>query len=183
MCFKLWAGLEAGSCGEALFRRSEGAGCGIGGIGPIVPGDGAAVRRERGEVVAASSRDRRCGVQADGWQDVLALGMLGCINRAFHLLEDAKGVRVEPLLPTGRCGARRVDDRRVISGIVHMLRIGARWRDCPAEYGPYTTIYNRFHRWSRQGVWFAVFEAPTGHSGAWGSVAIDSGPLNSLGQG
>jgi transposase len=62
----------------------------------------------------------------------------------------------------------------VISGIVHMLRIGARWRDCPPEYGPYTTIYNRLHRWSRQGVWFAVFEALTGHSGARGSVAIDS---------
>ncbi|MCW6533154.1 IS5 family transposase [Sphingomonas sp. MMSM20] len=78
------------------------------------------------------------------------------------------------MLPNGRCGARRVDDRRVISGIVHMLRIGARWRDCPPEYGPYTTIYNRFHRWSRQGVWFAVFEALSGYSGAWGSVAIDS---------
>jgi transposase len=78
------------------------------------------------------------------------------------------------LLPHGRKGARRVDDRRVISGIVHMLRIGARWRDCPPEYGPYTTIYNRFHRWSRQDVWFAVFEALTGYSEAWGSVAIDS---------
>jgi len=55
-----------------------------------------------------------------------------------------------------------------------MLRIGARWRDCPPEYGPFTTIYNRFHRWSQQGVWFAVFEALTGHSGVWGSTAIDS---------
>jgi transposase len=36
-----------------------------------------------------------------------------------------------------------------------------RWRDCPPQYGPCTTIYNRFHRWSRQGVWFAVFEALT----------------------
>lgn len=53
-----------------------------------------------------------------------------------------------------------------------MLRIGARWRDCPPQYGPYTTIYNRFHRWSQQGVWFAVFEALTGYSGAWGAVAI-----------
>ena len=44
--------------------------------------------------------------------------------------------------PTGR----RVDDRRVISGIVHMLRSGTRWRDCPPDYGPYTTIYNRFNR-------------------------------------
>jgi len=96
------------------------------------------------------------------------------MGKQLTWLSDAEWARIEPLLPRGRCGARRVDDRRVISGIVHMLRIGARWRDCPAEYGPYTTIYNRFHRWSRQGVWFAVFEALTGHSGAWGSVAIDS---------
>lgn len=67
-----------------------------------------------------------------------------------------------------------MDDRRVISGIVHMLKIGARWRDCPTEYGPYTTIYNRFNRWSRQGVWFEIFEALTGHSGVWGTVAIDA---------
>ncbi len=96
------------------------------------------------------------------------------MSKSLTWLSDAEWERIEPLLPRGRCGARRVDDRRVISGIVHMLRIGARWRDCPCEYGPYTTIYNRFHRWSRQGVWFAVFEALTGHSGAWGAVAIDS---------
>ena len=94
--------------------------------------------------------------------------------RQVTWLSDAEWARIEPLLPSGRSGARRVDDRRVISGIVHMLRIGAPWRTCPPEYGPYTTVYNRFHRWSRQGVWFAVFEALTGHSGVWGSVAIDS---------
>ncbi len=44
--------------------------------------------------------------------------------------------RIEPHLPRGRRGAHRVDDRRVISGIVHMLRSGARWRDGPPEYGP-----------------------------------------------
>lgn len=54
--------------------------------------------------------------------------------------------------------------RRVIWGIVHMLKIGARWRDCPPEYGPYTTVYNRFNRWSRQGIWLDMFEALTGHT-------------------
>ncbi|MGH3925972.1 MAG: IS5 family transposase [Pseudonocardiaceae bacterium] len=77
-------------------------------------------------------------------------------------------------LPRGRRGAHRVDDRRVISGIMHMLRSGARWRDCPAEYGPYTTIYNRFNRWSRQGIWLAMFEALTGNTGVIGTAAIDS---------
>lgn len=55
-----------------------------------------------------------------------------------------------------------------------MLRIGAPWRDCPAKYGPYTTIYNRFNRWSRQGIWLGIFEALTGHGGIWGTVAIDA---------
>lgn len=91
-----------------------------------------------------------------------------------YWLSDAEWSRIEPLLPRGRRGAHRVDDRRVISGIVHMLRSGARWRDCPAAYGPYTTIYNRFNRWSRQGIWFAIFEALTGKTGLFGGGAIDS---------
>jgi transposase len=89
-------------------------------------------------------------------------------------LSDVEWARIEPLLPRGRKGAHRVDDRRVISGIVHMLRCGARWRDCPAAYGPYTTIYNRFNRWSRQGLWFEIFRALTGHSGIYGLAAVDS---------
>lgn len=79
-----------------------------------------------------------------------------------YWLSDAEWAAIEPQLPKGRRGARRVDDHRVISGIVHMLRSGARWRDCPPVYGPYTTIYNRFNRWSRQGVWSDIFYALTG---------------------
>ncbi len=89
-------------------------------------------------------------------------------------LSDEEWVRIEPHLPRGRRGAHRVDDRRVISGILHMLKTGARWRDCPGEYGPYTTVYNRFNRWSRQGVWEDVFYALTGSSGVIGSAAVDS---------
>jgi transposase len=99
--------------------------------------------------------------------------------KPLYLLSDAEWRQIEPLLPRGRRGARRVDDRRVISGIIYMLRSymlrsGGRWRDCPAAYGPYTTIYNRFNRWSQQGIWNAIFEALTGHSGIYGTVAIDS---------
>ncbi|MGT2501080.1 transposase [Bradyrhizobium guangxiense] len=50
-------------------------------------------------------------------------------------LSDEEWARIEPLLPRGRKGAHRVDDRRVISGIVHMLKSGARWRDCPLSLG------------------------------------------------
>ena len=89
-------------------------------------------------------------------------------------LSDAQWHRIEPLLPRGRKGAHRVDDRRVLSGIVHMLQSGARWRDCPAAYGPYTTIYNRFNRWSRQGLWFEIFQTLTGSSGIIGTASIDS---------
>ena len=87
------------------------------------------------------------------------------MRKQLYWLSDAEWERLEPLLPRGRSGAHRVDDRRVISGIVHMLRSGARWRDCPPEYGPYTTIYNRFNRWSRQGIWIEMFEALTGKTG------------------
>lgn len=74
-------------------------------------------------------------------------------------LSDAQWAAIDPLLPKNRPGARRVDDRRVISGIVHVLKIGCRWQDCPSCYGPPTTIYNRFHRWAARGVWQQLFRA------------------------
>lgn len=95
----------------------------------------------------------------------------------LNWLSDEERVSIQPHLPTGRRGARRVDDRRVISGIVHMLKTGARWRDCPAEYGPYTTIYNRFKRWSKQGVWEDVFYVLSGSSGVIGTTSADSSSI------
>ena len=74
-------------------------------------------------------------------------------------LNDRQWARIERHLPTGLKGPEREDDRRIISGIIHMLQSGARWRDCPREYGPYTTVYNRFNRWSKAGRWRAIFEA------------------------
>jgi transposase len=74
-------------------------------------------------------------------------------------LSDAQWAAIEGHLPRNQPGARRTDDRRVISGIVHMLKNGGRWQDCPACYGPPTTIYNRYHRWSRRGIWLAIFAA------------------------
>ena len=59
-------------------------------------------------------------------------------------------------LPRKQPGARWVADRRVISGIVHVLKIGCRWCDCPAHYGPFTTIDNRLKRWPRRGFWLKL---------------------------
>lgn len=73
-------------------------------------------------------------------------------------LSDEQFARLRPLLPSDTRGVPRVDDRRVISGIIHVLQSGCRWRDAPACYGPYKTLYNRFVRWARKGVWERIFQ-------------------------
>src|ERR1700738_4774914 len=62
----------------------------------------------------------------------------------------------------------------VISGIIHVLQSGMRWRDCPKEYGPSTTIYNRWHRWSQQGLWQRMFNELSQIVGTHYENAIDS---------
>jgi transposase len=76
-----------------------------------------------------------------------------------YWLDGAAWRAIEPLLPRNQPGARRVDDRRIISGIVHVLRSGCRWKDCPSVYGPYTTVYNRWNRWCGRGIWLRIFQA------------------------
>jgi putative transposase len=68
----------------------------------------------------------------------------------------------------------RVDDRRVVSGIVHVIRNGLRWRDAPAVYGPHKTLYNRFVRWSRMGIFDRIFANLAAESGPPDRVMIDS---------
>jgi transposase len=89
-------------------------------------------------------------------------------------LSDRAWAAIEPLLPTNQPGARRVDDRRVISGIIHVLRVGCRWEDCPADYGPSTTIYNRFNRWSHRGLWGRIFATLAAQAELPGDLSIDS---------
>jgi putative transposase len=66
--------------------------------------------------------------------------------------------RIEPYFPLSH-GVPRVDDRWVMSGIIFVIRNGLRWRDAPTDYGPHKTIYNRFIRWSRLGVFNRIFAA------------------------
>lgn len=79
-------------------------------------------------------------------------------------LSDEEWSVIAPLLPNKPRGVPRVDDRRVLNGIFYVLRTGAPWRDLPERYGPYTTVYNRYNRWSKAGVWLGVFEALSAHS-------------------
>ena len=73
-----------------------------------------------------------------------------------HDLTDAEWAIISPLPPDKQRGVPRVDDRRAISGIFHILRTGTPWRDLPERCGPYTTVCNR---WARQGVRERLFEA------------------------
>lgn len=66
-------------------------------------------------------------------------------------LTDAQMARLEPFFPKSH-GKPRVDDRRVLSGLIFVNRNGLRWCDAPREYGPPKTLYNRWKRWSRMGV-------------------------------
>ena len=68
---------------------------------------------------------------------------------------------IQPLLPNKPRGVPRVDDRRVLNGIFWVLRSGSPWRDVPERYGPYTTSYNRFRRWTKVGVWDWIMDAIT----------------------
>ncbi len=74
-------------------------------------------------------------------------------------LSDTEWAVIAPLLPNKPRGVPRVDDRRVVNGIFYILRTGSPWRDLPERYGPYTTVYNRYNRWAKAGVWLRVFEA------------------------
>jgi transposase len=93
--------------------------------------------------------------------------------RLFWLSDEAWAA-IEPHLPRGKPGKPRVDDRRVISGILHVLKVGCRWRDVPSEYGPATTIYNRYNRWSRRGLWQRLFEQVSASGDLPAEVSLDS---------
>ena len=92
----------------------------------------------------------------------------------FVWFSDAQWARIEPLLPTGVRGKKRVDDRRGLSGIVHALRCGGRWTDCAGVYGPKKTLYNRFVRWAERGIWEDIFSALAGAEDAPDRLFIDS---------
>ncbi len=88
-------------------------------------------------------------------------------------LTDKQMQRIEPYFPLSH-GVPRVDDRRIVSGIIFVIRNGLRWRDAPAAYGPPKTIYNRFIRWSRMGVFNRIFAGLATEGGAPDQLMIDA---------
>ena len=92
---------------------------------------------------------------------------------SLPLLSPAQMRRIEPHFPRSR-GLSRVDDRRVISGILYVIRNGLMWKDAPPGYGPHKTLYNRFVRWSRLGVFARIFAALVAEAGVPERLMIDS---------
>jgi transposase len=90
--------------------------------------------------------------------------------RRRHELSDSEWARLEPLLPPRKPGAPRKDDRLVVNGILWKLATGAPWRDLPERYGPWQSVYTRFRRWTRAGVWDRVFAAVQRRADAAGEL-------------
>ena len=89
------------------------------------------------------------------------------------LLSEAQMRRIEPYFPLSH-GIPRVDDRRIVSGIIFVIRNGLRWRDAPTGYGPHKTIYNRFIRWSHLGVFNRIFAELAAKGGKPDRLMIDA---------
>ncbi len=88
-------------------------------------------------------------------------------------LSEAQLARIKPYFPLSH-GVPRVDDRKVTSGIIHVIRNGLRWRDAPVVYGPHKTLYNRFIRWSKMGIFDHIFTALVEEEGPPDRLMIDA---------
>lgn len=78
-----------------------------------------------------------------------------------HELTDEQWERLKPLLPPQKAqtGRPATDHRRIVNGILWILGTGAPWRDLPERYGPWPTVYSRFQRWRKAGLWDGIFAA------------------------
>jgi transposase len=88
-------------------------------------------------------------------------------------LGEAQMARLRPFFPKSH-GKPRVDDRRVLNGIIFINRNGLRWRDAPREYGPAKTLYNRWKRWSDTGVFARMMEGLSAEGATPKTVMIDA---------
>jgi transposase len=99
-------------------------------------------------------------------------------------LDDEQWNVLESLLPHGKKPGRpaKWTKRRLIDGIRWRVRTGAPWRDVPAVYGPWQTVYGLFRRWQRAGVWRRILSRLQAHADAAGlitwDVSVDSTSLS-----
>ena len=91
----------------------------------------------------------------------------------LFLLSERQMARISPFFPLSH-GVPGVDDRRVVSGIVYVIRNGLQWKDAPAGYGPHKTLYNRFIRWSLMGVFDRIFAGLAGEGPKPERIMIDA---------
>ena len=91
----------------------------------------------------------------------------------LFLLSPVQMSKIEPFFPRSH-GVPRVDDRRVISGIVYVLKNGLQWKDAPNGYGPHKTLYNRFRRWTELGVFDKIFSHLVASDGPPDTLMIDA---------
>lgn len=91
----------------------------------------------------------------------------------LFLLSSDQMSKIEPFFPKSH-GVARVDDRRVVSGIIYVLRQGLQWKDAPAGYGPHKTLYNRFRRWTTLGVFDRIFANLAAADGRPDTLMIDA---------
>jgi transposase len=91
----------------------------------------------------------------------------------FFLLSERQMARISSFFPLSH-GVPRVDDRRVISGIIYVIKHGLQWKDAPKAYGPHKTLYNRFVRWSLLGVFDRIFVALATEGGKPERIMIDA---------
>lgn len=89
-------------------------------------------------------------------------------------LSDEQWQAIAPFMPTNQLGARRKDDPTILSGILLGIKFGCRWKDCPGDYGPPTTVDNRFNRWSRRRFWTGMLEALAKAGWSGEAAALDA---------
>ena len=100
------------------------------------------------------------------------MSMEGAMSQLFYLSSEQLE-RIKPFFPLSH-GVSRVDDLKVFSGIIYVIKYGLQWKDAPREYGPYKTLYNRFVRWSRMGVFNKIFAELAKTTSTDGRLMIDA---------
>ena len=90
-------------------------------------------------------------------------------------LTNTQWERLQPLLPPQKpkTGRPAMDHRRILNGMLWILRTGAPWRDLPERYGPWRTVASRFYRWQRAGIWAQLFSAVQAQADAAGQLNWD----------